>query len=95
MLACWSVKTHGTRIFQIAQSLTTHASTQGQVEWRNIIDKTHTWQQCSVTTSEDILTTKYGFNLKQNSPLSIDNNTGPYAGWMIRVSVTHALIGPQ
>ena len=26
--------------------------------------RTHTWQQCSVTTSEDIVTTKYGFNLR-------------------------------
>ena len=44
-------------------------------------------------TSKDILTTKYGFNLRQNSPLSIDNNTG-YSGW-IRGSVAHALFGPQ
>ena len=40
-----------------------------------------------------ILTTKYGFNLRQNSPLNIENNTG-YSGW-IRVSVAHGLIGPQ
>ena len=40
-----------------------------------------------------ILTTKYGFNLRQNSPLNIENNTG-YSGW-IRVSVAHAQIGPQ
>ena len=45
-----------------------------QSEWQNIIARKHTWQQCSVTTSEDILTTKYGFSLRQNSPLSIDNN---------------------
>ena len=60
---------------------------------QNIIAKTHTWQQCSVSTSEAILTTKYGFNLRQNSPLNIENNTG-YSGW-IRLSVAHALIGPQ
>ena len=60
---------------------------------QNIIARTHTWQQCSVSTSEAILTTKYGFNLWQNSPLNIENNTG-YSGW-IRVSVAHALIGPQ
>ena len=30
----------------------------------NIIDRMHTWQQCSVTISQDILTTKYGFNLR-------------------------------
>ena len=35
--------------------------------------RNHTWQQCSVTISEDILTTKYGFNLRQISPISIDN----------------------
>ena len=46
-----------------------------QSERQNIIDGTHTWQQCSVTTSEDILTTKYGFNLREISSLSIDNNT--------------------
>ena len=40
-----------------------------------------------------ISTTKYGFNLRQNSPLNIENNT-VYSGW-IRVSVAHALIGPQ
>ena len=39
-----------------------------------------------------ILTTKYGFNLRQNSPLNIENNTG-YSG-LIRVSVAHAQIGP-
>ena len=64
-----------------------------QSERQNIIARTHTWQQCSVTTSEDILTTKYRFNLWQNSSLSIDNNTG-YSGW-IRVSVAHKLISPQ
>ena len=64
-----------------------------QSEQQNIIARTHTWQQCSVSISEAILTTKYGFNLRQNSPLNIENNTG-YSGW-IRVSVAHALIGPQ
>ena len=64
-----------------------------QSERQNIIARTHTWQQCSVSISEAILTTKYGFNLRQNSPLNIENNTG-YSGW-IRVSVAHALIGPQ
>ena len=64
-----------------------------QSERQNIIARKHTWQQCSVSTSEAILTTKYGFNLRQNSPLNIENNTG-YSGW-IPVSVAHALIGPQ
>ena len=64
-----------------------------QSERQNIITRTHTWQQCSVSTLEAILTTKYGFNLRQNSPLNIENNTG-YSGW-IHVSVAHALIGPQ
>ena len=62
-------------------------------ERQNIIARTHTWQQCSVSTTEDILTTKYGFNLRQNSPLNIENNTG-YSGWL-RVSVAHVQIGPQ
>ena len=60
---------------------------------QNIIARTQTWQQCSVSTSGAILTTKYSFNLRQNSPLNIQNNT-LYSGW-IRVSVAHALIGPQ
>ena len=64
-----------------------------QSERQNIIARTHTWQQCSVITSEAILTTKWGFNLRQNSPLNIENNTG-YSGW-IRRSVAHALISTQ
>ena len=64
-----------------------------QAERQNIIARTHTWRKCSVSTSEAILTTKYGFNLRQNSPLNLKNNTG-YSG-LIRVSVVHALIGPQ
>ena len=48
---------------QIAQSLTMSAHNR-QSEQQNIIDRTHTWQQCSVTISEDILTTKYCFNLR-------------------------------
>ena len=35
-----------------------------QSEQQNTIARRHTLQQCSVTTSEDILTTKYGFNLR-------------------------------
>ena len=38
-----------------------HTATERQ----NIIDRTHTWQQCSFTISEDILTTKYSFNQSQ------------------------------
>ena len=87
----------GTRGFLIAAdcAITYHfmPAHSRQSERQNIIAKTHTWQQCSVSTSEAILTTKYGFNLRQNSPLNIENNTG-YTGW-IRVSVAHALIGPQ
>ena len=45
-----------------------------QSERQNIIARMHTWQQCSVSTSEAILTTKYGFNLRQNSPQNIENN---------------------
>ena len=64
-----------------------------QSERQNIITRTHTWQQCSVSTSEAFLTNKYAFNIRQNSPLNIENNTG-YSGW-ICVYVAHALIGPQ
>ena len=56
-------------------------------ERQTIIDRMHTWQQCSVTLSEDILTTKYGFNLREISSLSIDNNTN--------ISDAHAWIGPR
>ena len=56
----------------IAQSLTMSAHCR-QSERQNIIDRRHTWQQCSVTISEDILTTKCGFNLRYISPLSINN----------------------
>ena len=45
------------------QVSTYHAHSR-QSEWQNIIDKTHTWQQCSVNISKDILTTKYDFYLK-------------------------------
>ena len=65
-----------------------------QSERQNIVARTQTWQPYSVSTSEAILKTKYGFNLRQNSPLNIENNTGYTSGW-IRVSVAHALIGPQ
>ena len=37
-----------------------------QSEWQNIIDWTHTWQQWSVSLSEDILTIKCGFNLRHS-----------------------------
>ena len=43
---------------------------------QNIIARTHTWQQCSVSISGAILTTKYGFNLRQNSPLNIRKQHG-------------------
>ena len=106
-IACWPVGVStgqntwyahaGTRGFLIAadSAITYHfmPAHSRQSERQNIIARTHTWQQCSVSTSEAILTTKYGFNLRQNSPLNIENNTG-YTGW-IRVSVAHALIGPQ
>ena len=41
-----------------------------QSERQNIIDRTHIWQQCSVTISEDILTTKYAFNLRLISSIT-------------------------
>ena len=104
-IACWPVGVStgqnmwyaGTRGFLIAAdcAITYHfmPAHSRQSERQNIVARTHTWQQCSVSTSEAILTTKYGFNLRQNSPLNIENNTG-YSDW-IRVSVAHALIGPQ
>ena len=65
-----------------------------QSERQNIIARTHSWQQCSVSTSEATLITKYGFNLRHNSPLNIEkqNNTG-YADTL--AGYVHALIGPQ
>ena len=96
---CQQAKTRGTLVrgvSLIAQSLTAHASTPpavGAAKHHSQKAYLTSWQQCSVSTSEAILTTKYGFNLRQNSPLNIENNTG-YSGW-IPVSVAHALIGPQ
>ena len=104
-IPCWPVGVStgqntwyaGTRSFLITAdcAITYHfmPAHSRQSEWQNIKARMHTWQQCSVSTSEAILTTKHGFNLRQNSPLNIENNTG-YSG-CIRVSVAHALIGPQ
>ena len=99
MLACQSVNRpkHVVRWYEEFHWLRNHfphMQAHGrQSKRQNIIPRTHTWQQCLVSTSEAILTTKYGFNFRQNSPLNIENNTG-YSGW-IQVSVAHALIGPQ
>ena len=49
--------------FPIAPSLTMSAHSR-ELEQQNIIDKTHTWQQCLVIISEDILKTKYDFDLR-------------------------------
>ena len=57
-----------------------------QSERQNIIARTHTWQQCSVNTSEAILTTKYGINNE------LDNNTNILAG---DKRAAHAPIGPH
>ena len=52
-----------------------------QPERQNIIDRMHTWQQYSVTISENILTSKYIiFNLRDILSLSIDNNPNIIAG---------------
>ena len=99
VLACRSVNRpkHVVRWYEEFPWLRNHSphmpAHSQQSERQNIIARTHTWQQCSVSTSEAILTTKYGFNLRRNSPLHIENNTW-YFGW-IHVSVVHALIGPQ
>ena len=59
MLACRSVYVKPRGI----QVSTYHAHSR-QSERQNIIDRTHTWQQCLVTISEDIPTTKYDVYLK-------------------------------
>ena len=66
------VKTRGTLVPDLPH-MPVHSRQSGR---QNIITRTHTWHQCSVSTSGAILTTKYGFNLRQNSPLNIENNTG-------------------
>ena len=79
-LACQGgVKLLGFVIAQSPWSLTVPADSR-QSERQNIIDRTHTWQQCLVTTSEDISKTIYSFNRREISPLSIDNNTNTLAG---------------
>ena len=95
MLACRSVNrpkhvVRGLRGVFCLPHMPAHSRQSGR---QNIIARMHTWQQCSVSTWGAILTTKYGFNLRQNSPLNIENNMG-YSGW-IRVSAAHALIGLQ
>ena len=90
---CQQAKTRGTLV-RLHNHLPHMPAHSRQSERQNIIaSRTHTWQQCLVSTLEAILTTKYSFNLRQNSPLNIKNNTG-YSGW-IRVSVARAIIGPQ
>ena len=64
-----------------------------QSEPQNIIDTMHTWQQCSVSISEDILT-KYGFSLRWISPLTHDNNTNTQTEDWRRYGA-HAQIGPR
>ena len=55
----------GTRSFPCLRNHLPHMPAHSwQSERQNIIARTHTWQQCSVNTSEAILTTKYGFNLR-------------------------------
>ena len=51
-----------------------------QSERQNIINRMHTWQQCSVTISEDISTTKYAFKLRLISSVHINNNTNTLIG---------------
>ena len=73
MLACQSVNKpkhvvrwyQGTRSFPWLHNHLPHMPAHSrQSERQNIIARTHTWQQCSVNTSEAILTIKYGFNLR-------------------------------
>ena len=66
--------------FPIAPSFTMSAHNR-ESERQNIIDKMHTWQQCLVIISEDILKTKYDFYLRYIAPQcwlnDIDNDTNP------------------
>ena len=59
MLACRSVYIKPSDI-----PVSTYHAHSRQSERQNITDRTHTWQQCLVTISEDILTTKYDVYLK-------------------------------
>ena len=59
MLACRGVYVKPRGI----QVSTYHAHCR-QSERQNTIDRKHTWQQCLVTISEDILATKYNVYLK-------------------------------
>ena len=79
MLACRSVNrpkhvVHaGYEEFPDLPHMPAHSRQSGR---QNIIARTHTWQQCSVGSSGAILTIKYGFNLRQNSPLNIEKQHG-------------------
>ena len=110
MLACQSVNRpkHVVRWYEEFPWLRNHLpcmpAHSRQSERQNIIARMHTWQQCSVSTWEAILTTKYGFNLRQNSPLNIEKNpltTRDRIGYdrpistRIGLAVAHALIGSQ
>ena len=80
MLACRSVDrpkhvVHQYEEFPWLRNHLQHMSAHSrESERQNDIARMHTWQQCLVSTSEAILTTKCGFNLRQNSPLNIENN---------------------
>ena len=57
----------------------------GKLEGQNIMHWMHTWQQCSVIISEDILKTKYYFDLRYIAPqcwlTGIDSDTNPATFW--------------
>ena len=86
MLACRSVNRpkHVVRWYEEVPWLRNHLphmpAHSRQSGRQNIIARMHIWQQCSVSTLEAILTAKYGFNLRQNSLLNIEINTG-YSGY--------------
>ena len=95
MLAWRSVNRpkHVVRWYLIAQSLTTHASKQPAVGAAK-----HHSQNAYLTAMfgqyiRGYLTTEYGFNLRQNSPLNIQkqNNTG-YSDTLARYA--HAMTRP-
>ena len=94
-IPCWPVRVSTGQDtwyagFLIAQSLTTQASTQPAVGAAK-----HHSQNTNLTAMLGQYIGGYfnNFNLRQNSLLNIENNTG-YSGW-ISVSVAHAQIGLQ
>ena len=75
----------------IAYQLTMSAHSR-RLKQQNIIDRTHTWQQYSVTILEDILTTKCGFTDRLCRKASKTTTRILLSGDWRQVSVAHAPI---